>query len=302
MNSSSRLSRESSPAPTKELSPAPTKESSPASTKESLKNLSFTSKLSSTTREVSSSKESTPPRPNIKLKRSSPVLTKKFSSPFPYTKKMETHKKTVPLSNVHTAESKQESTEPPSTKTEILYTPINKDVCSSDDELLSSDTKLNRKRPTLSKRLSTSADNVLDIQEDASPSPSPLTGGKKKATRSKSSENLSLFHGRGISIRRSGRRKNQVSNDSSKSPPNESNKLISLAQGILTNLRIPGFSRQQSGSEPPLRSSWHLKVYDGTNELETSTGSGAEVEEGSSAKVDEQISSSREKNGKMYVL
>lgn len=300
MNSSSHLSRESSPASTKESSPS-TKESSPS-----------TSKLSSTAREVSSSKESTPQRPNIKLKRSSPVLTKKLSSPFPYAKKMEGLKKIVPLSDFHVAESKQQSTEL-STKPEILYTPCSKDICSSDDELLSSDTKLNRKRSTLSKRLSTSADNVLDVQDDVSPSPTPLTGDKKKATRSKSSENLSLFHGRGISIRRSGRRKNHVSNDSSKSPPNESNKLISLAQGILTNLRIPGFSRQQSGSEPPLRSSWCLKVYDGTNELETSksTAGGAEAEEGSSAKVDEQMTSSKEKNegtgkqqqnGKIYVL
>ena len=280
MNSSSHLNRESSPVSVK--------------------------KSSLTTRELSSTKESTPQKPNIKLKRSSPVLTKKMSSPFPYARKMEIHKTTVPLSDTHAAENKQQSTQP-STTTEILYTPT-KDVCSSDDELLSSDIKLNRKRSTLSKRLSTSADNVLDIQDDVSPSPSPLTGSKKKATRSKSSENLSLF-GRGISIRRSGRRKNQISNDTSKSPPNESNKLKSLAQGILTNLRIPGFSRQPSGSEPPLRSSWCLKVYDGTNELETTrnTATAAEAEKGS-AKVE--MTSSREKNentgkhqqnGKMHI-
>ena len=270
---SSNLTRESSPSSVKESSPS-TKESSPS------------------TREPISTKEPSPQKPNIKLRRSSPVLTKKLSSPFPYARKMESVKKSVP--DTHATENEQQQSIGPPAK--ILYTP-SRDPCSSDDELLSSETKVNRKRSTLSKRLSTSADNVLDIEDDVSPSPSPLTSSKKKATRSKSSENLSLFHGRGISIRRSGRRKNQISNDTSKSPPNESNKLKSLAQGILTNLRIPGFSRQPSGSEPPLRSSWCLKVYDGTNELETNrnTATAAEIEEGS-AKVDEQVTSSKEKN------
>ena len=260
MNSSSDLPREASPA----------KESSPT-------------------------KETTPQKPNLRLKRSSPVLSTKLSSPFPSTRRMESINKTVPLTDTHSSIRKQQSADA-TASIEILCTP-SKEPCSSDDELLSSDTKLNRKRSTLSKRLSTSADNVLDIQENVSQPPSPLMGRKRKATRSKSSENLSLFPGRGISFRRSGRRKNHISNESSKSPPHDGNKLISLAQGILTNLRIPGFSRQQSGSEPPLRSSWCLKVYDGTNDLEnyvTARNASAAGEAEESSANDEQVASSED--------
>lgn len=230
MNSSSGSTKEPSPAPTKELSPTV---------------------------------KDTPKREDLKLKRSSPVLTKKLTSPFLHAKKVDhvTKSDSLPLSNIQVKENKEQEI---SSNSEMVRIPA-----SSDDELLNGEMKLNRKRSTLTKRLSTSADNVLDIQNDVSPSTNSLTSSKKKASRSKSSDNLSVIHGRGTSIRRSGRRKNQVGIDSPKSPPpHDSNKLISLAQGILNNLRIPGFSRQPSGSEPPLRSSWCLKMYDGTNDLE----------------------------------
>ena len=245
-------------------------------------------------KEPSPTKEPTPQKPALKLKRSSPVLSAKLSSPFPSTRRMESVKKMIPLTDTHSTISKQQSADA-ATSVEILYTP-SKEPCSSDDELLSSDTKLNIKRSSLSKRLSSSADNVLDIQENGSQPPSPLMGIKRKATRSKSSENLSLFHGRGISFRRSGRRKNHVSNENPKSPPHDGNKLISLAQGILTNLRFPGFGRQQSGSEPPLRSSWCLKVYDGTNDLEgyVTAKNACTAGEAESSANDEQMASSEE--------
>ena len=272
MNSTSSISKESSPTSTKESSPS-TKESSPTT------------------------KESTPQKSNVKLTRSSPVLTKKLSSPFPYTKKMESPKRTiVPLVLDIQGTADEEE---PSTSNEPSYI-LTKDQSGSDDEIVTGDMKLNRKRSTLSKRLSNSADNVLDIHGgDVSPSSNSLNGSKKKASRSKSSENLSLF-GRGISIRRSGRRKNNVSNDTSKSPPpQDSNKLLTLAHGILNNLRIPGFSRQQSGSEPPLRSSWCLKVYDGTHELEgvvTAKKQSSVQAEESPAKGDQSVASNGVKN------
>lgn len=267
MNSSSGTSKESSLTATKESSP--------------------------------STKESTPQKTNIKLTRSSPVLTKKLSSPFPYAKKMESPQKTMAVL-VQDVEATTADEQEPCTSNEASYILTKDQSGCSDDELLTGDIQLNRKRSTLSKRLSNSADNVLDIHDDVSPSTSSLTGSKKKASRSKSSENLSLFHGRGISIRRSGRRKNNVSNDTPKTPPaQDSNKLLTLAHGILNNLRIPGFSRQQSGSEPPLRSSWCLKVYDGTNELENFVAakkhSSAQAEE-SPAKVDHSTANNGMKN------
>lgn len=285
MNSTSSISKESSPSSTKESSPS-TKESSP-----------FTKESSPLT------KESTPQKSNVTLTRSSPVLIKKLSSPFPYTKKMESPKKTivpVVLDVQGTADEQEPSiSNEPSFSHEPSYV-LTKDQSGSDDELLTGDMQLNRKRSTLSKRLSNSADNVLDIHGDVSPSTNSLTSSKKKASRSKSSENLSLFHGRGISIRCSGRRKNNVSTDTQKSPPpQDSNKLLTLAHGILNNLRIPGFSRQQSGSEPPLRSSWCLKVYDGTHELEnvaTVKKHGSVQAEESPGKGDQSIASNGLRN------
>ena len=276
-------SKESLPSP-RESSPTSIKESSP------------------------STNESPAEKGNIKLKRSSPVLTKKLSSPFPYAKKMESPKRTfaLPSPDLQVTYEEQQRTEQqrtePSTSKEASYVPI-KDVSNSDDELHTSEIKVNRKRSTLSKQLSTSADNVLNIEDDVSPSTNLLTTSKKKASRSKSSENLSLFHGRGISIRRSGRRKANVSNDSPKSPPpNDSNRLLTLAQGILNNLRIPGFGRQQSGSEPPLRSSWCLKVYDGTHDLEqcTTAKQNSSVQLESPTKPDQQAGMKSEESGKRH--
>ena len=223
-----------------------------------------------TTREsspVSSSKESSPHK-SLKLKRSSPVLTKKLSSPFPYAKKMESPKKTEPA-----------QTNTQTTNEGIMFVP-------------------NRKRSSLSKRLSSSADNVLSIEDNVSQSCNPLSS-KEKASRSKSTENLSVIHKRGGSTKR----KNRLSIGSPKSPyVHDGNKLISLAQGILTNLRIPGFGKQHSGSEPPLRSSWCLKVYDGTNELENYTKDlySAETEE-SSKKVDQQMVNDGDRNSKLLL-
>jgi len=241
-----------------------------------------------TTREsspVSSSKESSPHK-SLKLKRSSPVLTKKLSSPFPYAKKMESPKKTEPA-----------QTNTQTTNEGIMFVPT-KDVCSPSDILLTSEMKLNRKRSSLSKRLSSSADNVLSIEDNVSQSCNPLSS-KEKASRSKSTENLSVIHKRGGSTKR----KNRLSIGSPKSPyVHDGNKLISLAQGILTNLRIPGFGKQHSGSEPPLRSSWCLKVYDGTNELENYTKDlySAETEE-SSKKVDQQMVNDGDRNSKLLL-
>ena len=277
MNGSSR-SRESSPAFNKESSPL-AKEGSPQNSSQ---------------------------RTNIKLKRSSPVLSTKLSSPFPYAKKMESVKKTlVPIKPSSDAIQNGQ----PAAASEICTPVIIDDACSSDDELLSSKVIVNRKRSTLSRHLSSSADNVLDIQEDkvSHSTISSLSPNKKRASRSKSTENLSVVQSRGTSFRRSFRRKNQVTTTGSpKSPPaHDGNKLISLAQGILTNLRIPGFSRQQSGSEPPLRSSWCLKVYDGTNELEKPTNKDSTRTDESSTKAEQKSTEEfvkRHRNSELYMF
>lgn len=262
----------------------------------SAKELSPSAKESSPSAKESSTREFSPKKANIKLKRSSPVLTTRLSSPLPNVIRMESLERT---SSSDVTKNEQENSKLSTTSNEVTYAPIT-DLCSSDDELLSGEKmKLNRKRSTLSKRLSTSADNVLDIQDDkASQSTTLLSSDKKIASRSRSTDNLSVSHTRGSSTRRSFRKKNQISTGSPKSPPHDGNKLISLAQGILTNLRIPGFSRQPSGSEPPLRSSWCLKMYDGNNELESNTGAGGA--EQTTTKVEHQTAAAEETGKKRY--
>ena len=235
-------------------------------------------------------KEPSPVRTN--LKRSSPVIAKKKStspfptSPFPNAKKMEQISPAkpdvvVPANDAQPLPTKQTSdsiqtpthTEPilePLRTSRHLLTPT-RDLWSSEDELTSSDMKPNKKRSSLSRQLSASVDNMVNFDDDEPQSfrHGLLRWSKKRASRSKSSENISL-----IGLRSSSRRKQRMSSagtpTETRTPPtSDGNKLKSLAQGLLTNLRIPKFGRQQSEtSEPAVRLSWYVKIYDGTNELE----------------------------------
>lgn len=253
-------------------------------------------------------KESSPVQSG--LKRSPPVKAKKQSvSPFPDAKKMEqlspaaksiivppsddTSLHTIQASSVQTPSHIQPVLEPLKTDRDLL-TPT-RDLCSSEDELTSSDMKPNKKRSSLSRQLSASADNMISLDDDED-EPRSFTRGllrwsKKRASRSKSTENVSL-----IGLRSSSRRKHRMSADTpteTKTPPtSDGNKLKSLAQGLLTNLRIPKFGRQQSeSSEPSVRLSWYVKVYDGTNDLENYPRDFSAAEaEASAKKLDNDVS------------
>ena len=234
-------------------------------------------------------KEPSPARTN--LKHSPPVTAKKklASSPFPDAKKMEQispakpdivlrASEAQPLSTTQTSNNITPTTQTPThiqpileplRTTRYLPTPT-RDLWSSEDELTTSEMKRNKKRSSLSRQLSASADNMINLGDDEPQSFSRglLRWSKRKASRSKSSENISVI-GLRSSSRRKLRRSSGTSTETKTPPTSDGKKLKSLAQGLFTNLKIPKFGRQQSeSSEPAVRLSWYVKIYDGTNELE----------------------------------
>jgi len=263
----------------------------------------------------STPKESSPTRTN--LKRSPPVTSKKklTSSPFPDAKKMEQLSPAkpdtvLPAGDVQPLPTTSSNAQTPTTQTPIHIQPVleplrtstylptpTRDLWSSEDEL---SYKPNKKRSSLSRQLSASADNMINLDKDE---PLSFTRGllrwsKKRATRSKSSENISLI-GLRSSSRRKQRRSSGTPSDTKTLPSSDGKKLKSLAQGLFTNLRIPKFGRQHSeSSEPSVRLSWYVKIYDGTNELENYPRDFTTAEaEASAKKLDNDVTKLIEDNG-----
>ena len=264
-------------------------------------------------------KEPSPAQTN--LKRSPPVTAKKklASSPFPDAKKMEQISPAKPdivlpaseAQPLPTTQTSNNSTQTPTTQTPTHIQPIleplrtsrylpTRDLWSSEDELTSSEMKPNKKRSSLSRQLSASADNMINLGEDEPQSFSRglLRWSKRKASRSKSSENISVI-GLRSSSRRKLRRSSGTSTETKTPPTSDGKKLKSLAQGLFTNLKIPKFGRQQSeSSEPAVRLSWYVKIYDGSNELESYPRDFTAAEaEASAKKLDNGVTKLVEDNG-----